>query len=302
MNRGLDCSARAEPGTLRRRVLRKVDNELAKGNTKGALTLVKQLQGKPGGLRGFGAAKQVPYRHYTLEGLNLKETEVASFQTVVDSTLDSVERSLQFTAFDVASSAEEMETLMLDRMDPTPSEDYHNMCKQHEAGHFLIAYLIGILPKGYIIPRMEDMEDESVGGRVDVIGFEFLNSVSTKTFPKIKAGSGKVCATVNRAKVSNRNLNTFSCVALAGLAAECLVFGYSEGSFCDVEKLDELLKWLGYTEGEANSQVRWAVLNNTLILRRHLDARSKLADAMALGKSIGFCIDTIENALDGKEI
>lgn len=45
---------------LRRRLaLRKVDRELSRGNYKTALTLVKQLQGKPGGLRGFGAAKQV---------------------------------------------------------------------------------------------------------------------------------------------------------------------------------------------------------------------------------------------------
>lgn len=54
------CSERKEPGAMRLRVLRKVDNELAKGNTKTALSLVKQLQGKPGGLRGFGGAKQVP--------------------------------------------------------------------------------------------------------------------------------------------------------------------------------------------------------------------------------------------------
>ncbi|KAL5716186.1 hypothetical protein ACHQM5_017912 [Ranunculus cassubicifolius] len=87
----------------------------------------------------------------------------------------------------------------------------------------------------------------------------------------------------NRAKVSSKDLNRFSCVALAGLAAECLVFGYFEGSFCDVEKLDVLLKWLGYNESEAKSQVRWAVLNNALILHRHREARSKLADAIAKG-------------------
>lgn len=43
----------------RRRALKRVDRELYKGNFKSALSLVKHLQGKPGGLRGFGAAKQV---------------------------------------------------------------------------------------------------------------------------------------------------------------------------------------------------------------------------------------------------
>ncbi|RVW53356.1 hypothetical protein CK203_103132 [Vitis vinifera] len=42
----------------RRRSLKMVDRELSKGNYKTAVSLVKQLNGKPGGLRGFGAAKQ----------------------------------------------------------------------------------------------------------------------------------------------------------------------------------------------------------------------------------------------------
>lgn len=36
-----------------------VDNELARGEERAALSLVKGLQGQPGGLRCFGAARQV---------------------------------------------------------------------------------------------------------------------------------------------------------------------------------------------------------------------------------------------------
>ena len=43
----------------RRKTLEKVDEELAKGEDRAALSLVKDLQGKPGGLRCFGAARQV---------------------------------------------------------------------------------------------------------------------------------------------------------------------------------------------------------------------------------------------------
>lgn len=43
----------------RRRGLKRVDRELEKGDFKAALSLAKQLQGKPGGLRGFGAVKLV---------------------------------------------------------------------------------------------------------------------------------------------------------------------------------------------------------------------------------------------------
>lgn len=40
-------------------VLEQVDKELMKGDERAALSLVKDLQGKPGGLRCFGAARQV---------------------------------------------------------------------------------------------------------------------------------------------------------------------------------------------------------------------------------------------------
>ena len=40
-------------------MLEQVDKELTNGDDRAALALVKDLQGKPGGLRCFGAARQV---------------------------------------------------------------------------------------------------------------------------------------------------------------------------------------------------------------------------------------------------
>ncbi|XP_026438139.1 uncharacterized protein LOC113336706 isoform X2 [Papaver somniferum] len=315
------CSERKEPGAMRRRVLRKVDNELAKGNTKTALSLVKQLQGKPGGLRGFGGAKQVPLRRYSLDELNLSETEISTLQPVMKSILKSIDISLRLAAL--------------------PS---------HEAGHFLTAYLLGVLPKRYTIPSLEAMRNnELVGGRVDFIGFEFLSSVRRITSLKDKRDAGKVSPMENRVQVSSRvsdmpllsfntsayecclstpskdnnlqiqlqitckafslatyfslqNYNRLSCVALGGLTAECLSFGYSEGSFNDVEQIETLFQSLGFTRAETDAQIKWSVLNTLSMLSRHYSAILKLAAAMSSGKSIGFCIDTIESSLVGSEI
>lgn len=55
---GVICSSE-QVSLSRRKALEKVDEELAKGDEKAALLLVKDLQGKPGGLRCFGAARQV---------------------------------------------------------------------------------------------------------------------------------------------------------------------------------------------------------------------------------------------------
>lgn len=49
----------SEVEVSKRRVLKQVDEELSKGDERAALALVKDLQGKPGGLRCFGAARQV---------------------------------------------------------------------------------------------------------------------------------------------------------------------------------------------------------------------------------------------------
>lgn len=38
------------------------------------------------------------------------------------------------------------------------------------------------------------------------------------------------------------------------------------------------------------------------MLIQHHEARSRLAEAMSLGRSVGCCIDTIETALNGNEI
>lgn len=72
-------------------------------------------------------------------------------------------------------------------------------------------------------------------------------------------------------------------------------------SLC-LPQLDRLLKGLGFTQKKANSQVRWAVLNTVLILRRHEQTCTKLAEAMARGRSVGFCIDTIEKTIGDDDI
>lgn len=52
-----NCST--EVGLRRRQVLEQVDKELAKGDDRAALFLLKESQGKLDGVRCFGAARQV---------------------------------------------------------------------------------------------------------------------------------------------------------------------------------------------------------------------------------------------------
>ncbi|KAJ4836669.1 hypothetical protein Tsubulata_030527 [Turnera subulata] len=297
-------------------VLERVDRELSKGDERAALSLVKDLQGKPGGLKCFGAARQVPQRLYTLDELKLNGIVAASLLAPVDTTLGSIERNLQLAAvvggvtawkafelgpqqllysslgllflwtWDLVSFNGGVGSLVLDTIGHTFSQKYHNRVIQHEAGHFLIAYLMGVLPKGYTVSSLEALKKEgslNVQAGTAFVDFEFLEEV-------------------NGGKVSSTTLNRFSCIALAGVATEYLLYGYAEGGLADINQLDVLLKGLGFTQKKADSQVRWSVLNTVLMLRRHEAARSKLAEAMSAGKSVGSCIETIENSIDDSDI
>ncbi|XP_010244616.1 PREDICTED: uncharacterized protein LOC104588407 isoform X1 [Nelumbo nucifera] len=305
-----------EPGGSRLQILEQVDKELASGNDVAALSLARDLQGKPGGLRCFGAARQIPQRLYTLDELKLNNIDTLSLLSPVDATLGSIERNLQVAAVLAGISAwvafgltqqqilllslgllflwsldlvlvnGGIGSLVLDTIGHTVSQKYHNRVIQHEAGHFIIAYLLGILPKGYTLSSLEALRKEgslNVQAGTAFVDFEFVEEV-------------------NKGKVSAQMLNRFSCIALAGVATEYLLFGCAEGGLADIDKLDRLLKGLGFTQKKADSQVRWAVLNIVLLLRRHEGARSKLAEAMSMGRSVGFCIDTIEKAIDDVEI
>lgn len=59
---------------------------------------------------------------------------------------------------------------------------------------------------------------------------------------------------------------------------------------------------MDFEESEADGQLKWAVINTLSLLVRHQEARSRLAETMALGKSVGTCIDVIENTLTDIEL
>nr|GMD05815.1 uncharacterized protein LOC109155320 isoform X1 [Ipomoea batatas] len=279
-------------GIRRRRALRRVDWELEKGNYKAALSLVKQLQGKPGGLRGFAAAQLVPKKVVELDGLNMNLLDTTSLERLVDSIMRSIKCSIEFASLDEEASMLAMENSVdTDSSEASSSalED-HQICIQHEAGHFLVGYLVGVLPYRYKVPSVEDlMQDKFAPGNVEFCGFDFLREVGASTVS---------CKKLTKRKQNVEALNRFLCVTLGGLVAEYLEFGYSELLHSDVEKLDKVLKWLYSREDDADLHLRWAALNSLLMLIGYGEARLRLAEAMGLGRSVGCCIDTIETTLD----
>ncbi|KAL1563333.1 hypothetical protein AAHA92_05812 [Salvia divinorum] len=287
-------AAKAKEGQTairRRRALVRLDRELDKGNCKEALSLMKQVRAHPAGIiRGFGAAA-APKVSGRVSSFELAgRHEKSSLQLVIDAILQSLKSSLEFQL-----QEEEAEILPKDIRKITDAESYDSvyedrlMCMQHEAGHFLVGYMLGVLPRRYKVPSMEDLlQDKFACGKVEFIGFEFLKEVGIDPMSN---------RTFSKGKLNKETLKTFSCVTLGGMAAEHLLFGYSELLHSDVKKFDRVHRWLGFTVAEVDFEHRQAAEATVLILSSHMEALSRLAEAMALGESIGFCIETIEHTL-----
>ncbi|KAF6255000.1 hypothetical protein COO60DRAFT_1641869 [Scenedesmus sp. NREL 46B-D3] len=173
------------------------------------------------------------------------------------------------------------EALIVDTLGRVIRPAYAQRVTLHEAGHFLVAYLVGLLPRGYTLSTLDAF-----------VRYRALN---------VQAGcqfcDGGFEGEVAAGRISSSSLDRFSCVALAGVVTEYLRFGQAEGGVGDVAQLDQLLRALQFTQKKADGQVRWAVLNVAALLRRHADVHDKLAAAMASGASVASCVALIEREL-----
>lgn len=188
----------------RRRVLRKFDKELANRNYKAASSLLKQLQHMPRALLGFGSAKLVPKIIPAINTQQLSMVDSSSFESLVDTIMCSIKYSIKFAISDEEVLLSGMEDAMGSETDNSPYED-HQMCLQHEVGHFLVGYLVGVLPRSYEVPSLQDItQDKFAQGNVQFLGFEFLKEVDINTISSKRCTQGKLKSKENRAKISSQ--------------------------------------------------------------------------------------------------
>ena len=296
--------------------LEKLETLLTQGaaSEEAAVALANSLR-EAGSLKAFGGGAQVPKRSYTLEELRLNKIETKNFLSPSDLTLNRIRTILQgsylagltaaffthslniselaqwviITAFlltaDQVANAGGVEALIVDTVGRIISPTYDRRVALHEAGHFLIAYLLGLLPTGYTLSSWDVFRTKRV-----------LNVQAGCTF-----ADAAFQKEVSSGKLSSASLDVYACIALAGVATEWLRYGHAEGGLADVQQLDRLLRALGFTQAKADDEVRWAVLNVVTILRRHEKVQDKLADAMSRGAGVGECIAVVEEALAKSE-
>ncbi len=169
-------------------------------------------------------------------------------------------------------------TLLLDRFTPLSER---KRIVQHEAGHFLAAYYLGIPILGYTLTAWETFK-QGQGGLAGVI-------CDTQTLAEKGITFREAPLLIER----------FSTVWMAGIAAEAFFYGKAQGGADDRQKLQATLKLSGLPESIYAQKERWALLQAKNLLEAHQDAYQALVEAMEQRASVAECCRILQQLNTG---
>lgn len=158
-----------------------------------------------------------------------------------------------------------------------------NSVIRHEAGHLLTAYLFG-----------NPIQSCVLDGKSVRKNGQFSSMQAGTVFFDPQFGKG-----MSSGKVTAKDIDRYSIVVTAGIAAEAMAIGSAEGGAADIAALQQLFTLLvkSWDPQRIQSQIRWGTTQAFLLLREHKDAYNALCEVLEKGGSMGSAITAIENAL-----
>ena len=185
--------------------------------------------------------------------------------------------ALGLAAIDTLSWQGQGSTLMLDWLAGFSSQ-HRARVTRHEAGHFLVAHLLGIPVTGYTLSAWEALRQgyPGEGG--------------------VRFDSQELESELSQNKLSAQLLNRYCTIWMAGIAAETLIYGNVEGGGDDRQKLQGVVAQLPLPAQEREQKQRWATLQAKTLLESHTEAYAALLEAMEAGSSVEQCVVAIEQA------
>jgi len=165
-------------------------------------------------------------------------------------------------------------------LDLFASKEQRQRIINHEAGHFLTAYFLGIPVTGYTLTAWEMIKQGKLGR--GGVAFE-TDSLTNKPF------------NIQKMRLT---LDRFCTVWMAGIAAEKMVYGDSQGGAEDRGQLKQALGMAGLSETDYNQKERWAQLQATNLLTRHQQSYEALVEAMEQRSSVEECYAVIQEHCD----
>jgi hypothetical protein len=159
-------------------------------------------------------------------------------------------------------------TLILDAIARTKPA-YRQRIIQHEAGHFLVAYLLNIPITGYTLSAWESLQQG-------------------------QSAQGGVMFAPPPSNISSQLLQQYCTVWMAGIAAEKLTSDRSEGGSEDRQKLRGVLFLAGKQQQEIVQQENLATLQAKTLIQTHWEAYQSLVTAMDKRATVADCCHEID--------
>jgi hypothetical protein len=159
-------------------------------------------------------------------------------------------------------------TLVLDAIAGTSSA-YRQRIIHHEAGHFLVAYLLGIPITGYTLSAWE-------------------------SFRQGRSAQGGVMFAPPQTDISSQLLQQYCTVWMAGIAAEKLMYDRAEGGSEDRQKLRGILFIAGNQQQEIVRQENSAALQAKTLIQTHWEAYQAVVIKMSERATVDDCCKEID--------
>lgn len=167
----------------------------------------------------------------------------------------------------------------------TGGQEYEQRILHHEAGHFLVAYLLGIPVTDYSLNAWEAFQKKQPG----LGGVRFDTQSLEQQLQAVP--------------VASRNFETallldrYFIVWMAGIAAETLVYGTPEGGTDDRQRLQSLWSQLKRPISDYTQKERWAILQAESMLEKHRTEYETLVTAMQQRTPAKQCYQILQETL-----
>ncbi|MBW4630810.1 MAG: ATP-dependent Zn protease [Iphinoe sp. HA4291-MV1] len=155
------------------------------------------------------------------------------------------------------------------------SPEHRERIIHHEAGHFIVAYLLGVPVMTYTLSAWEALKQRQPG----------LGGVSFD--------DGELASQLERGTISAQMLDRYCTIWMAGIAAETLVYENSEGGADDKSKLSMVLTNLGFSASSGEQKQRFCILQAKTLLQENWLAYQALVKAMRERASVAECTHAI---------
>lgn len=182
---------------------------------------------------------------------------------------------LGFSTLDTFSWQGQGGNLIIDWLAST-SPEHRARIIRHEAGHFLVATLLGIPISGYSLTAWEALQQGHPGQG----GVRFTDQ--------------ELADQLQKGILSSQVFHRYGTIWMAGIAAEVLVYGNAEGGAEDREKLGITLTQLGNPSVNYAQKERHFILQARTLLESNWAAYEALVTAMEKRESVDVCQQVIQ--------